>query len=96
MFRLMHLRFKVLYFGVINCLCYTDSSKHVNNDEIKDEASVREQLDAWTAHRTESGVVYYYNSLTGVSTYEKPLGFKDEVLQPFMLSLTIRGTIESF
>ncbi|KAL2506465.1 Pre-mRNA-processing protein 40C [Abeliophyllum distichum] len=55
-----------------------DSSKRVNNDESKDEASVREQLDAWTAHRTESGVVYYYSSLTGVSTYEKPSGFKDE------------------
>ncbi|CAA2980143.1 pre-mRNA-processing 40C isoform X1 [Olea europaea subsp. europaea] len=67
-----------------------DSSKHVNNDEIKDEASVREQLDAWTAHRTESGVVYYYNSLTGVSTYEKPLGFKDEpdkaAMQPTPIS----------
>ena len=36
-------------------------------------------LDAWTAHKTDTGVVYYYNAVTGVSTYEKPLGFKGEV-----------------
>ncbi|XP_057783614.1 pre-mRNA-processing protein 40C isoform X2 [Salvia miltiorrhiza] len=45
--------------------------------ETKDEAP-KEKLDAWTAHRTETGIVYYYNALTGESTYEKPSDFKGE------------------
>ncbi|AQK64997.1 Pre-mRNA-processing protein 40C [Zea mays] len=35
--------------------------------------------DAWSAHKTETGVVYYYNALTGESTYQKPTGYKGEV-----------------
>lgn len=34
--------------------------------------------DAWTAHKSEAGTVYYYNTLTGESTYEKPTGYKGE------------------
>ncbi|XP_057478904.1 pre-mRNA-processing protein 40C isoform X1 [Actinidia eriantha] len=41
-------------------------------------AAISKQLDAWTAHKSETGVVYYYNALTGESTYEKPYGFKGE------------------
>ncbi|KAL3678003.1 hypothetical protein R1sor_020959 [Riccia sorocarpa] len=41
----------------------------------KDTAS---ESDAWTAHKTADGAVYYYNSLTGKSTYDKPPGFKGE------------------
>lgn len=41
--------------------------------------AVNEQLEAWTAHKTETGVVYYYNALTGESTYNKPVGLKGEV-----------------
>lgn len=37
------------------------------------------QSDAWTAHKTETGVVYYYNAVTGQSTYERPADFKGEV-----------------
>lgn len=51
------------------------------NAETNDETPSNEKLDAWTAHRTESGIVYYYNALTRESTYEKPSGFKGEVLQ---------------
>ncbi|KAK4482536.1 hypothetical protein RD792_009695, partial [Penstemon davidsonii] len=51
-----------------------DNGENVSNAETKDE----EKLDAWTAHRTDSGTVYYYNALTGESTYEKPSGFKGE------------------
>ncbi|KAF4396791.1 hypothetical protein F8388_004759 [Cannabis sativa] len=36
-----------------------------------------EQSDPWTAHKTETGVVYYYNALTGGSTYDKPPDFKE-------------------
>ncbi|PIN12081.1 Transcription factor CA150 [Handroanthus impetiginosus] len=54
-----------------------DNSKDVGKAESKHEASTKE-LDAWTAHRTETGIVYYYNALTGESTYEKPSGFKGE------------------
>lgn len=38
----------------------------------------KEDADVWTAHKTETGAVYYYNSITGQSTYEKPPGFKGE------------------
>ncbi|XP_048440932.1 pre-mRNA-processing protein 40C isoform X2 [Pyrus x bretschneideri] len=44
----------------------------------ENRAAVNEQLVAWTAHKTETGVVYYYNALTGESTYDKPPGFKEE------------------
>ena len=51
------------------------------NDVGSQVASVgNEQSDAWAAHKTEAGVVYYYNALTGESTYEKPPDFKGEVL----------------
>lgn len=56
----------------------TDGIKHVNDVGIKDGGGVNEQLDAWTAHKSETGAVYYYNALTGESTYEKPVGFKGE------------------
>lgn len=39
-----------------------------------------EDADLWTAHKTETGAVYYYNSLTGQSTYERPSSFKGEVV----------------
>lgn len=41
--------------------------------------SLIKHLDDWTAHKTEAGIIYYYNALTGESTYEKPSGFKGEV-----------------
>ncbi|GER42023.1 pre-mRNA-processing protein PRP40 [Striga asiatica] len=46
--------------------------------ELLSGIDTKEQLDAWTAHRTETGTVYYYNAVTGKSTYEKPPGFKVE------------------
>ncbi|XP_020094467.1 pre-mRNA-processing protein 40C isoform X2 [Ananas comosus] len=56
----------------------TDHDKETS-DLRKEEGTVKtEDADAWTAHRTESGVVYYYNSVTKESTYEKPAGFKGE------------------
>ncbi|XP_059308905.1 pre-mRNA-processing protein 40C isoform X1 [Lycium ferocissimum] len=55
-----------------------DSGKHVNDADTKEGASTSEQLETWTAHRTETGAIYYYNSLTGESTYEKPVGFRGE------------------
>ncbi|KAH6768386.1 pre-mRNA-processing protein 40C [Perilla frutescens var. frutescens] len=67
-----------------------DNREHVVNAETKDEAPSKEQLEAWTAHRTETGIVYYYNALTGQSTYEKPSGFKGEsdraTVQPTSIS----------
>ncbi|KAL6571356.1 hypothetical protein OROHE_002999 [Orobanche hederae] len=48
---------------------------NARNAETKDIASTKEKLDAWTAHKTDMGTVYYFNALTGESTYEKPSGF---------------------
>lgn len=56
----------------------TDDRNRANDAGTKDDTVKNEQLDAWSAHRTATGVVYYYNSITGESTYEKPSGFKGE------------------
>ncbi|XP_068646945.1 pre-mRNA-processing protein 40C-like isoform X2 [Aristolochia californica] len=57
----------------------TGQDKQVNDLTGKDDMnSKKDDLDAWTAHKTESGVVYYYNALTGESTYERPSSFKGE------------------
>ncbi|KAF5450039.1 hypothetical protein F2P56_030420 [Juglans regia] len=74
-----------------------DNRKNVEEVGTQDGAAVKEQLDAWTAHKTEAGVVYYYNAVTGESTYDKPLGFKGEHdkvhVQPTPVSTTsILGT----
>ncbi|MCO5606517.1 hypothetical protein L7F22_060705 [Adiantum nelumboides] len=42
-------------------------------------AKVVEVADVWTAHRTQEGIVYYYNSVSGQSTYDQPPGFQGEV-----------------
>ncbi|XVF85511.1 hypothetical protein PTKIN_Ptkin17bG0123300 [Pterospermum kingtungense] len=54
-----------------------DNRKLVHDVGTRVEA-VNEQSDVWTAHKTDTGIVYYYNALTGESTYEKPAGFKGE------------------
>ncbi|RZC71372.1 hypothetical protein C5167_034548 [Papaver somniferum] len=51
-----------------------DHNKQMNADG----GSINTQEDAWTAHKAETGVVYYYNAITKESTYEKPVGFKGE------------------
>jgi hypothetical protein len=56
-----------------------DNRKHVDEAGTHNGAAFNEQLDAWAAHKTEAGVVYYYNALTGESTYAKPPGFRGEV-----------------
>lgn len=62
-------------------MCFADDRNRANDAGTKDDTVKNEQLDAWSAHRTATGVVYYYNSITGESTYEKPSGFKGEVLE---------------
>ncbi|KAH7516632.1 hypothetical protein FEM48_Zijuj10G0155600 [Ziziphus jujuba var. spinosa] len=63
----------------------------VNDVGVQDRAAINEQLDAWTAHKTDTGVVYYYNALTGESTYAKPADFKGEPdkvsVQPIPVSI---------
>ncbi|KAK6921439.1 WW domain [Dillenia turbinata] len=58
-----------------------DNFKQVNGTSTTkngDGEAINEQFDAWTAHKTDTGTVYYYNAITGVSTYEKPPGFQRE------------------
>ncbi|XP_039015350.1 pre-mRNA-processing protein 40C-like [Hibiscus syriacus] len=68
-----------------------DNRKLVHDARTKAETAVNEQSDVWTAHKTDTGVVYYYNALTGESTYEKPAGFKGEpdqvTVQPTLVSV---------
>ncbi|XVE85507.1 hypothetical protein DITRI_Ditri17bG0096300 [Diplodiscus trichospermus] len=55
-----------------------DNRKLVHDVGTRVESAINEQSDVWTAHKTDTGIVYYYNALTGESTYEKPAGFKGE------------------
>ncbi|XP_076956842.1 pre-mRNA-processing protein 40C-like [Bidens hawaiensis] len=56
----------------------TYNSKPPNAVGVKEESIAGDVLDAWSAHRTETGIIYYYNAVTGQSTYQKPVGFKGE------------------
>jgi hypothetical protein len=58
-------------------LGFTDNHNHLHHSGTRDNAAVSEPSHAWTAHKTDTGVFYYYNAVTGVSTYEKPPGFKE-------------------
>ncbi|KAL5718563.1 hypothetical protein ACHQM5_011450 [Ranunculus cassubicifolius] len=51
----------------------TDHDKKTNEEPVNNG-----EADAWTAHKSDTGVVYYYNAVTGESTYERPHGFKGE------------------
>ena len=51
------------------------------NEQLEEKRNTGVQdSEAWSAHKTETGVVYYYNALTGESTYQRPPGYKGEVL----------------
>jgi hypothetical protein len=67
-------------FLTIAVLIIADDKHKLNTIVTQNEDAANDQLDAWTAHKTEAGIVYYYNALTGKSTYDKPPGFKAEVL----------------
>ncbi|CAM8954053.1 unnamed protein product [Rhodiola kirilowii] len=45
--------------------------------DIKKSTADKDQANGWTSHKTEAGVIYYYNALTGESTYDRPPGFKE-------------------
>ncbi|KAK2381434.1 pre-mRNA-processing protein 40C [Trifolium repens] len=60
---------------------HTDDKHKLNTIVTQNEDAANDQLDAWTAHKSEAGIVYYYNALTGKSTYDKPPGFKAEAHQ---------------
>lgn len=49
-----------------------------NDNTSQKDTAIPDQLNAWTAHKSEAGVLYFYNASTGESTYEKPPGFKGE------------------
>lgn len=56
----------------------TEESTHSGSFGCKDITNHNKQAEAWSAHRTETGAVYYYNAVSGKSTYEKPPGFQGE------------------
>ena len=56
-----------------------DHDKQANDLHMDGRTTKSEEVDVWTAHKTDSGAIYYYNSITGESTYDKPSSFKGEV-----------------
>ncbi|KAM3408609.1 hypothetical protein ACQJBY_001606 [Aegilops geniculata] len=52
--------------------------QHPTGLEDRSTAGVQDS-DTWSAHKTEAGVLYYYNALTGESTYQRPPGYKGEL-----------------
>ncbi|GBG69078.1 hypothetical protein CBR_g3777 [Chara braunii] len=49
-----------------------------NKDKDKEVEAKKSNPDieeSWTAHKSADGTIYYYNSITGESTYERPKGF---------------------
>ncbi|CAI0405101.1 unnamed protein product [Linum tenue] len=57
-----------------------ESNRHSLDPDMKGNGAPNEASDAWTAHKTDTGVTYYYNAVSRVSTYEKPPGFKSEIM----------------
>ncbi|CAI0431887.1 unnamed protein product [Linum tenue] len=68
-----------------------ESKSHSLDPEVKGNATGNETSDVWTAHKTDTGIMYYYNALSRLSTYEKSPGFKSEpervVGQPLPVSM---------
>lgn len=79
-------------FLTFGALMVVDDKK-LNAVVALNEDAANDQLDAWTAHKTETGIVYYYNALTGESTYDKPAGFKGEVLIQTIYTLSRSYTL---
>ncbi|XP_022146153.1 pre-mRNA-processing protein 40C [Momordica charantia] len=74
-----------------------DGQKYAQGVVHSESNSLIKRLDDWTAHKTEAGIIYYYNALTGESTYEKPSGFTGEpdnlAVQPTSVSMSnLSGT----
>lgn len=56
----------------------SDAVIEKDDNELQVVGNKCEELEAWTVHKTESGVLYYYNTISGESTYERPFKFKGE------------------
>ena len=67
----------LIYYSILYPFVYDKSDAEPVNKTFG--VSKNEEANAWTSHKTETGVVYYYNSVTGKSTYEKPSFFTEEV-----------------
>lgn len=69
------------------------ASEEGGKEKEKEEGAA----ENWTAHKTGDGQVYYYNTVTGESTYKKPKGFKLEVsfIDSCLGSLAVGETVFS-
>jgi hypothetical protein len=71
----------LMVFILLMVICNASGHGSLVNDQLDDKRnSGAQDSDAWSAHKTEAGVVYYYNALTGESTYHRPPGYKGEVV----------------
>lgn len=57
----------------------SDGNKGSSDVSNVERVASSDKEEAWSAHRAETGAVYYYNAVTGESTYQKPIGFKGEL-----------------
>lgn len=72
-----------IVYNILICHYSIDLDKQTDSLKNNEVCIANNVINAWMAHKTEEGVIYYYNSLTRVSTYDKPLCFKLEVMSKF-------------
>lgn len=68
--------------NMVNLVPVSDPGSLDSSDK-RTQSETAAAPDAWTAHKTADGAVYYYNSVTGRSTYDKPASFIGEVSIPW-------------
>lgn len=52
-----------------------DQQEQEAAERHQEEDRLRAVAEAWSAYKSDEGSVYYYNSVSGESSWEKPEGF---------------------